>query len=146
MLEGIFDPTLKPILLLPGAWGVIIISLILTLIITLAYKFLTNQKEMKQLKLEIKELQNQAKEMRNYPEKMVDINKQVMEKNMKYMMKSFKPTLFTLIPIIFIFGYINSFYSDLGNPKLLFGLSWIWIYIISSIIFSMALRKLLKIY
>lgn len=146
MLEGILDPLLEPVLNLPGAWGVIIISLALTAIITLAYKFLTNQKEMKQLKDEMKELQKQAKALRSYPEKFADLNKQIMEKNMKYMMKSFKPTLFTLLPIIFIFSYINSFYTALGNPKILFGLGWIWIYIIFSIAFGMALRKLLKIY
>ena len=76
----------------------------------------------------------------------MEVQKLAMEKNMKYMLQSLKPTLFTFIPIIFIFSWLRTYYTDLGNPDVLLNLGWIWIYIIFSIIVSLTLRKLLKIH
>ena len=76
---------------------------------------------------------------------MMELNKITMEKNMKYMMHSFKPTLYTLIPILIIFGWIRKAYE--GVQLDFIGInSWIWIYIIFSIIFSLILRKLLRVH
>ncbi len=122
--------------------AIIIISFLMTLLITLAYKFLTNQVLMKSLKEEIKGFQKEMKENKDNPQKVMEIQKQALEKNMKYMMHSFKPTLFTFIPLIIIFTWLRLTYSTITLPFL----SWFWIYIISSIIFSMVLRKSLKIH
>ena len=64
-----------------------------------------------------------------------------MEKNIKYMTKSFKPMLITFIPLIIMLGWLKTTYQTITLP-----LGWIWIYIISSLIFSIILRKLLKIH
>ena len=48
------------------------------------------------------------------------------------------------IPLIIIFGWLRITYEPLG--KLIFGMSWFWIYLISAVIFSMVIRKVLKIY
>ncbi|MBI4447344.1 DUF106 domain-containing protein [Candidatus Woesearchaeota archaeon] len=128
-------------------YGLIIISFILTLIVTLAYKFFTDQKLMKELKEEMKALQKEVKELKDHPEKMMEAQKKAMEKNMKYLMHSMKPTLITFIPIILIFGWLRQYYTAIGNPDLPpFGLTWIWTYIIFSLVMSIALRKILKIY
>jgi len=121
-------------------------SFILTALVTLVYKFVTDQKLMKEIKDEMDSLRKEMKQFKDDPERMMTIQKQVMEKNMKYMLQTLKPTLVTLIPILFIFGWLREYYLGLGDPAVLWGLGWIWVYIIFSIVFSLGLRKLLKIY
>lgn len=125
--------------------ALIIISFILTALITIAYKYLTDQELMKSLKAELKELQQQMKEAKSDTQKLMQLQKQSMEKNMKYMMHSFKPTLFTLIPLLIIFNWLRVEYT--GKELNFIGIhSWIWVYIIFSIVFSMLLRKLLRVH
>ena len=144
--SAILDPVLNPVMSIPTPWNLILVSFIITSIVTLAYKFFTDQKLMKELKGEMKDLQKEMKEFKAHPEKVMAAQKKVMEKNMKYMMQSLKPTLITLIPILFIFNWLRTYYTDLGNPDVLFGLSWLWIYIIFSVAISIGLRKALKIH
>ena len=73
---------------------------LITLLITLIYKFTTDQDLMKQLKAELKELQAEMKALKSEPEKAMEVQKRAMQTNMKYMMQSMKATLFTFIPII----------------------------------------------
>ena len=145
-INFILDPVLSPFISLGHFWAVFLISLIIALIITLVYKWVTDQELMKTLKEDIKALQQEMKKLRDNPSKMMEVQKKAMEKNMKYMMQSMKPTLITFIPIIVIFGWMNSYYKAMGNPDVLFGLSWLWTYIIFSIVMSIALRKLLKVH
>lgn len=98
--------------------SIILISLIMSLVITILYKYLTDQKLMKQLKDEIKDYQKEMKTLRDNPKKMMKVQKNAMEANMKYMMHSLKPTLFTFIPVIIIFGWLNghlAFYPIMEN-------------------------------
>ena len=88
-LNSILNPILSPILLLPPFWAVVIFSVIVSLTITIVYKFMTDQTLMKQLKDEMKELQKEMKELRGHPEKLMAVQKKSMETNMKYMTKSF---------------------------------------------------------
>ena len=136
-LNFIFAPLLK----LGDLASLVIISFILTLLITLCYKWFTDQKLMKSLKDEIKQHQEDMKNHKDNPEKLMEIQKKSMEVNLQYMKHSFKPTLFTFIPLIIFFAWLKDTYV---NPIL--GMNWIWIYIVSSIIFSMVLRKILKIH
>ena len=140
------DPILEPFMSIPSPWNLFLLSFILTLIMTLLYKFMTDQKLMKELKDEMKELQSEMKTLKDSPEKMMEVQKKAMERNMKYLLQSLKPTLITFIPVLIIFSWMRQYYTELGNPDVLFGLSWIWIYILSSIILSLTLRKLLKVH
>ena len=135
---------LKPFIEWNPLISLLIISFILTLITTLSYKYLTNQKMMKESKDEMKILQNEMKELKNNPNRMMEKQKMMMEKNMKIMMHSFRPLLFTFIPFLLIFIWLRGVYEPFGS--IFIGLSWIWAYIISSFIFSIVLRKLLKVY
>ena len=146
VFDSFFDAVFGPILGLPNPLGLLIISFILTAIITVIYKYMTDQELMKTLKEDIKAMQKQMKELKDNPEKMMAVQKEAMQKNMKYMMHSMKPTLITFIPIIIIFGWLRSHYNALGNPDIFLGLSWIWTYIIFSVILSMTMRKILKIH
>jgi len=92
-------------------WAICILSFILALMISLIYKYTTNQSLMKDLKMEIKSLQKQMKELRSEPAKMMSVQKKAMETNMKYMMHSMRPMIFTFIPIIIIFGWMNMHFA-----------------------------------
>lgn len=140
------DPVLGPVMALGQPWGLIIVSVVLTLLSTLAYKYLTDQKQMGELKAEMKSLTNEAKTLKDQPEKAMEHQKKAMEKQMKYMMQSFKPMLFTLIPILLVFGWLRAFYDGMGNPAILFGLKWIWAYLIFMMASSLILRKVLKVH
>ena len=108
VLENFFDWLFKPILELGSGTAVIIISLILTLMINIFYKFFTDQELMKSLKAELKELQKEMKTLKEDPEKFMKVQKKAMEKNLTYMKHSMKPTLITFLPLILIFGWLKS--------------------------------------
>lgn len=107
MFEGILNPIFNPLLALPIFWVVLIMSFFITLVITLIYKWTTNQDLMKQLKDEMKEFQKEMKTLRENPKRMMEVQKQSMQTNMKYMSHSMRSTLFTFIPIILIFGWMT---------------------------------------
>ncbi|QQG39247.1 MAG: DUF106 domain-containing protein [Candidatus Woesearchaeota archaeon] len=127
-------------------FGLIVISVILTFLVTLAYKYLTNQTLMKDLKDKLKDYQKQMKESKHDQPKMMEIQKQAMELNMKYMLQSFKPTIYTLLPLILIFNWLRLVYQGIDLNFLWFIHNWIWVYILISIAASMLLRKLLKVH
>lgn len=107
ILNVIFSPILDPLLHLPVWLSLLIVSLFIALVSTLAYKFVTDQTLMKRLKSELKELQAEMKTLRDNPAAMMKVQKQVMETNMKYMTQSLKPTLVTFIPLILIFTWLS---------------------------------------
>jgi len=107
-LDPVLNTVLGPLLSLPPLWATLLIAFIMTLVLTLAYKYFTDQDLMKDLKDQIKAFQAQMKELKDKPEEMMKVQKKSMEINMKYMMHSMKPTLFTFIPIILIFGWLQS--------------------------------------
>ncbi len=106
--ENLLHPVFAPLLTLPPLIGIIIISVIVTVLVTVIYKWTTDQNLMKQLKDETKEFQNEIKTLKNDPKKAMEVQKKAMKTNMKYMTLSFKPMLFTFIPIILIFGWLNA--------------------------------------
>ncbi len=118
MFESILSPVFDPLLKLPIVWVVVIMALIITFLITLIYKFTTNQNLMKELKSEMKELQKEMKELKSEPQKMMAVQKKAMQTNMKYMSHSMRSMLFTFIPIILIFGWMN---AHLGYEPILPG-------------------------
>ena len=108
VFENLLNPILGPLLNLPSLWAVVLLSFLISLIITLIYKFTTNQSLMKDLKEEMKAFQKQVKELKSEPEKAMEVQKKSMKTNMKYMSHSMRSTLFTFIPIILIFGWMTA--------------------------------------
>jgi len=80
--------TIDPLIL------IIAVSFIVTLITVLAYKFFTNQAKMKELKDGIKDHQKEMKLHKGNSKKMMEIQSKAM--------------IFTFLPIIIIFGWLNS--------------------------------------
>lgn len=142
--------TINDLLLLQPAISIIIVSFIIAFFITLVYKYTTNQHEMSSIRRELKELQEKAKEHKKEPEKMIEIQKELAEKNLTYMKHSFKPMMYTFLPIIIIFWWLSGIFKEIGVvltiPFVGWGLNWIWTYIIFSLIFSMTIRKVMKIH
>ena len=129
------------------------ISFLITLCITLAYKFITNQQLVKILREEIKQIQKDMKEHKDNAEKFAEFNKRAMTKNLELMKHSMKPTLFTFIPMLLILSWLSKTYKPAGDlfvfgfhmPLFGPGIGWLVTYILSSLIFSIALRKALKV-
>lgn len=94
-LDTIFNPWLGPLLNLPAFWTILIISAGITLLVTIVYKYTTNQREMKQIKDDLKKYQKEMKETKD-TKKLMEVQKKALDLNMKYMMSSFKSTLYTL--------------------------------------------------
>lgn len=108
MLEGILNPIFNPLLGLGYFWAIFIMSFLITLMVTVIYKFATDQSLMKKLKSEMKSMQKEMKKLKDKPDKAMKYQKKIMQKNMEYMKHSLKPTLYTFIPIIIIFGWLNA--------------------------------------
>lgn len=108
VLNALLNPVLGPLLALGDLWAMLIITFVLSLVITVVYKYVTDQEMMQQLKADIKKLQQQAKEHRKDADKMMKVQKEMMDKNMVLMRHSFKPTLITFLPLILIMGWLQA--------------------------------------
>ena len=154
VFEGVFNTIFYPVLLLPPRWSLLVVSLIVTFLITFSYKYLTDQNKMKTLKEEIKVAQQTMKEHKDNKEKFVELQKDLLTKNSQLMKMSIRPTLITFIPVIILFGWIRSTFLPAGDlfswgtsiPLVGTGIGWLVTYILSSIIFSIIIRKALKIH
>ena len=115
-----------------------VISVIVTLISTLAQKWLTNQEHLKNLKRRQKEIQ---KELRGCKDGniMKELNAEMMKLTALMFKSSLKPTMVTIVPFLILFAWLRSIYS------VVMGSSWIWYYLGFSIVASMILRKVLDV-
>jgi uncharacterized membrane protein (DUF106 family) len=67
---------------------------------------------MKRLKEQINDYQKKIRVLtKENPKKAMKLQEEAMQVNMQYMGKSLKPMLYTFIPIIFIFGWMNTHYT-----------------------------------
>lgn len=108
VLESFFNAVFGPLLKFHPFILTLVVSVIMTLIVTLIQRFTTNQKEMKLLKEQQTYFQKEMKENKGNPEKLVELQKQAMGVSMKYMRHSMRSTIFTILPVILIFGWMNS--------------------------------------
>lgn len=108
---AILDPVLGWTLLLHPFVAILAISIIVTIISNLIYKWATDQKEMKRLKDQIEVLKKEVKANRENPKKMMKSNNEMMQVNMQYMTRSLKPMLFTFIPVILVIGWMSAHFT-----------------------------------
>ena len=128
--------------------AMIIITFIMTLVVTLIYKYATDQEVMKSIKEETKEIQKKIKSLKDQPEQIMKHNKELMEKQLVMFKQSLKPMIITLLPILLLFTWLRTTYTPIveEHGKLFIGLGWLGTYIIFSIAFNILLRKLLKVH
>jgi len=120
--------------------GVISISFLITLAMTLVTKFFTNQERMKELKGMQKKHQEKMKEHKGNLDKQKEIQKEIMSISMEMMKHSFKPLLITFLPIIVIFTWARGIFMETAIAS-----TWLWWYIGVSIASSIILRKVLDV-
>lgn len=144
MLDSFFNAIFGWAINISPLVGILIISIILTLLVTLVYKFMTDQIAIKGLKDEMKSMRQEMKDNKHDQKKMMEIQKRSMEKSLQQMKHTLKPMLITMLPLLIIFSWLRNTYNPIG--PILWGMTWIWIYIISSIVFSITLRKIMKVH
>ena len=109
---SIFNPILDPVfgilLKLPPFWGILIITLIVTIITILIYKKTTDQEVLKSVKEEMKEIRKDMEAFKHDAGKLAELQKRSLEKSMVQMKQSMRPMLFTMIPILIIFAWFST--------------------------------------
>jgi len=128
--------------------GIIFISFVLSILSTLSWKYLTDQNLLKSLKEKSDSLRAEFKKHKGDPKKLAELNSRMAKENLEIMKlqykQSIKPMIATLIPFAFAFIWIRKTYEPFGTVFL--GMGGIWSYIIFSIVFSMILRKVMKVF
>ena len=140
--------------------SITVYSFLITLTMTLLYKRFSNQEEIKKAKERTKLLQEQIKNEKDQT-KIIVLQKEMLELSMEQMRHSMKPMLITFLPLIGAFSGLRYLYSGMGNivdwnfnlpifckilPGICNGAGWFLSYIILSLIFSTAIRKILKVH
>lgn len=119
--------------------GIIVLSLIVTLVTTIISYLVTDKEFMKRVKEKQKTLREEMKKYKDNPEKMMEINKKMMEDMPQQMKQSMKIMVITIVPLLVFFSWLRNIYSTTAIAG-----SWIWWYIGFSIIFSILLRKIFR--
>ena len=130
----------------------LLFSAAITFIITLIYKFLANQNEMRQLKANVKEKQAKIKELqKTNPQEANKMLNEVMALSSKQMRMNMKPMLLTLVVVGITLPWLGQAFPG-TVVKLPFTLpyfeddfGWLAWYIIVSIPLGIYFRKLLKV-
>tara|TARA_Y100000310_G_scaffold271596_1_gene286144 strand:+ start:1156 stop:1560 length:405 start_codon:yes stop_codon:yes gene_type:complete len=116
--------------------AIIVMAFLVTLFITVVNYFMVDRSRMKEIREKQKRLRAEMKQYKDNPQKMMEINKQMMEDMPEQLKHSFKPMLVTIIPLLILFSWLRSTFAITAIAS-----TWFWWYIITSIIFSMILRK-----
>jgi uncharacterized membrane protein (DUF106 family) len=138
------DPVLNPILGWNTFWGMTLIVLVITIIMTFVQKYATDQQALKYIKKEQKRIQTEMKKYREHPEKMMQLNKEQMEFMGKMFKLSMSSIVYTAIPFVLLIRWFSDYFT--ANEFLFFGfMTWFWFYILASIILSSVLRKVFDV-
>ncbi len=108
VLDPVLNPVIMPLLKYNPAFAILLLSFVITFLVTILYKYTTNQEKLKELKEKSKKLQEELKKLKEKPKLMMKKQKELMKLNMEYSRHSMKSTLYTLIPLLFIFGWMNA--------------------------------------
>ena len=142
----ILDPTLGYFLKLNVNIGFILIVLLIVFLTTLVQKYGSDQEALKNLREEQKKLQEEMKKYKDDPVKIMEFQKKQFEQIPRTFEHSMAPLVYTAIPFVLLIRWFTDIFKNLGDPKILGFLGWIWAYLLLSIIFSTILRKILKVY
>jgi len=106
---ALLDPVLEPLLGMQPIWLILACGFVLTVIITLIYKYTTDQDRVKYLRTESKKLQKElrSKELQENKELLGEKQKQLSTYSMEMMKSNFKPMMFTMIPVLLVLGWLT---------------------------------------
>ena len=133
------DPVFGRLIEINVYLGFIVIVGLITFLLTLAQKYLSDQAQLKEIRKEQKYLQEEMKKYKDHPEKLLEFQKKQLEFFPRTFELTMKPMIFTSIPIILLFRW----FSEIFQPKL--GGWWILYYLIGAMIFSSIFRKWLDV-
>ena len=105
VLDNIFLLNWPPIL------AIAVIALIITFVVTIVYKYTTNQKRMKELRTEQKKMQKEIRANPTNTKKNMETQKKMMTLNKEYFKHSFRSTIYTILPILLIFSWMNAHFG-----------------------------------
>lgn len=142
-IHYILDPSAGALLNFNATVGMIIITALISLILTLVQRFATDQDSLRQLRKEQKILQEEMKKFKDNPQKLLELQKKQLEFFPKTLDLTMTPLIYTTIPILLFFRWFYDYFAANPTQNSIFGfMSWFWAYLILSIIFSMVYRKL----
>jgi uncharacterized membrane protein (DUF106 family) len=142
-VHAALDPSLGYLLNWNITYGMFIVVIAISFIMTLIQKYGTDQETLKELKKEQKILQEEMKKYKDNPEKVLELNKKQLEFIPKTMELTMRPVMYTMVFFVLFFRWFSDYFSKV-DFKFLGFLSWIWFYLIFSIVFSSIFRKVLK--
>lgn len=128
-------------------FALFLITIVLTLISTLVYKYTTDQVRMKSIKEEMDGLRAKMKEHKGNIEKMNEINGKITTlslEQMKHSVLNWKYMIITLVPLGLAFNWLKLTFSPMNLWSSPWG--WFWAYLIFSLFVSQFVRKVLKVY
>lgn len=142
--HAVLDPTFGSLLKWNVTIGIILITLIMNLLVTIVNYYTMDKETMREIKKEQELLKEEMKKFKDNPEKLMELQKKQFAFFPKTLEVTMRPAIYTFIPLILLIRWFSDFFIQ--NPVKIFGfLSWFWAYLIMSIIFSSILRKLFKL-
>ena len=147
-LNSFFDPVFRFFfgwaLGIHPVFGILFIALFITLFTTFIYKYSTNQVLLKRVREETQSIQKQLKETKDI-DKVKILHAQMQQHSIDSLKQNLKPMLFTFIPTALVYFWLSTQFATSG--KILFGvIGWLGTYILFTLLSSLLLRKLLKVY
>jgi uncharacterized membrane protein (DUF106 family) len=138
---------------LPAYQEIFILSLGLSLLMTLASKFLVNQQEMKKAKKDMEFFRDKASKAQKAGDlkKSNEYMSEMMKASSRQFRHNMKPMLFSFVIVILAASWFAVSYADvkilspLNIPLIGNELTWFWWYIIIVLPFSTIFRKLLDV-
>ncbi|MAE50067.1 hypothetical protein CMI48_04555 [Candidatus Pacearchaeota archaeon] len=114
---------------------------LVTLAITIVNFFMLDKDKLRAIKERQKKLQAEMKEHQKAgnEDKLLELQKELFADTGEMFKHSMKPMLITFLPIIIFFGLIRNLYATTAIAG-----SWIWWYLLFSLITSMIFRKLFR--
>jgi len=145
-VHAILDPTAGVAMDWNLNVGMLIVVFVITILTTVAQKYLTDQKTLKALKKEGKEIQKKMKELKHDPKKSMELQKEQFKLFPKQMKLSMRALVYTGVPFILFFRWFGDYFAKAeelaGEPvRLWLGMSWFLFYLLGAIIIGMILRK-----
>ena len=120
--------------------SIILIAIAVTFVSMMVTMLFTNREKMKDLKNKQSACKDLMKKHKGDSAKMMEIQKEMMACSMEQMRAGFKPMLITFIPFIILFGIIRNVFATTSIAG-----GWFWYYLITALVASMILRKVLKL-
>jgi len=133
--------------------GILIISSLVSLFITLVTSRVVDRERMRHIRERMPQLQERLRKAQKEGDskKMMKINREMLELQREMMSNAFKPMLYTMLPLLLLFSWLRYTMPQGTVVNLPFelpvygsSLGWLGWYILSSLLVSPVMKKLLN--